>query len=256
MPDVTVVVATRLRPERLRFLTELHASLDAQDADWEAVLAIDGADPALLPTPLAADSRVRVLPLPRPVGAACARNLAVNLASGRALTWADDDDVLPPFSLSSRLHHLDNTGLGWVAGDSADLYDDGSLHLWKCSTPSGRHEPGAVWAYWPTPHHTIPLGPTTILARTHLWSAIGGMGGLVQGEDYLALRVTHLAAGELLPQVVYHYRKHPHQLTRQTQYDELEAAARNFAWRSGNDLALALGHRPHTGRKTAGGATL
>lgn len=173
----------------------MHASLDAQDADWEAVLALDGADPALLPAPLAADPRVRVLALPRPVGAACARNLAVNLARGKALTWADDDDVLPRWSLSSRLHHLDNTGLGWVAGYSADLHSDGSLHLWRCPVPPGRHEPGAVWSYWPTPYHTIPIGPTTIMARTGLWSAIGGMGGLVQGEDYLALKVTFMAAG-------------------------------------------------------------
>ncbi|MCL2729701.1 MAG: glycosyltransferase [Actinomycetia bacterium] len=218
----------------------MHASLDAQDADWEAVLALDGADPALLPEPLAADPRIRVLALPRPVGAACARNLAVNLARGKALTWADDDDVLPSWSLSSRLHHMRKTGLGWVAGYSADLQPDGSTRVWRCPTPPGRHEPGAVWTYWPTPHHTIPIGPTTIMARTRLWSAIGGMGGLVQGEDYCALKVTHLAAGELLPQVVYHYRKHDHQLTKQADYDELEDAARLFAWRSGNDLASIL----------------
>lgn len=229
----------------------MHASLDAQDVGWEAVLALDGADPALLPAPLAADSRVRVLALPRPVGAACARNLAVNLARGTALTWADDDDVLPKFSLSRRLHHLNNTGLGWVAGYSADLHDDSSLHLWRCPVPPGRHEPGAVWTYWPTPHHTIPIGPTTIMARTQLWSAIGGMGGLVQGEDYLALKVTFLAAGELLPHVVYHYRKHEAQLTKQADYNDLEDTARIFAWRSGNDLASALALPAHTGPRGA-----
>lgn len=218
----------------------MHASLDAQDADWEAVLALDGADPAQLPASLAADPRVRILALPRAVGAACARNLAVNLARSPTLTWADDDDRLPQGSLSSRLHHLNHTGLGWVAGYSADLHDNGAIRLWRCPVPPGRHEPGAVWTYWPTSHHTIPIGPTTILARTSLWSAIGGMGGLVQGEDYCALKVTCLAAGELLPQVVYHYRKHDAQLTKQPDYDDLEDAARLFAWRSGNDLASAL----------------
>ncbi|WP_435127332.1 glycosyltransferase family 2 protein [Actinacidiphila sp. bgisy144] len=242
-----MVTATRLRPERLDYLTELHASLEAQDADWEAVLALDGADPAQLPEPLAADPRVRVLVLPRPVGAACARNFAVNEVRTEFMTWADDDDVLPRFSLSSRLHHLRNTALGWVAGYSADLSPDGSLQVWRCPTPPGRHEPGQVWTCWPSPHHTIPIGPTTILARTSLWSVIGGMGGLVQGEDYLALKITSLAAGELLPQVVYHYRKHPHQLTSQPHYDELEDAARIFAWRSGNDLASALAPKPGTG---------
>ncbi|WP_225847427.1 glycosyltransferase family 2 protein [Streptomyces sp. HPF1205] len=241
-------MATRLRPERLDYLTELHASLAAQDADWEAVLALDGADPGRLPEPVAADARVRVLALPRPVGAACARNLAVNEVRTEFMTWADDDDLLPPFSLSSRLHHLKNTGLGWVAGYSADLFPDGSTRVWRCPTPPGRHEPGQVWTYWPSPHHTIPIGPTTILAPTRLWSAIGGMGGLVQGEDYLALKITSLAPGELLPQVVYHYRKHDAQLTRQPDYDNLEDQARVFAWRSGNDLASALALQPGTGR--------
>jgi len=51
--------------------------------------------------------------------------------------------------------------------------------------------------------------------------------------------------------VVYHYRKHDAQLTRQTGYDELEDAARIFAWRSGNDLASALTYQPHTGPRAA-----
>jgi hypothetical protein len=218
----------------------LHASLQAQDADWEAVLALDGADPALLPQPLAADPRVRVLALPRPVGAACARNLAMNTVRTPFMTWTDDDDLLPPLSLSSRLHHLRGSGLGWVAGYSADLHPDGTVHPWTCPTPPGRHESGDVWTYWPAPQHTIPLGPTTILAPTRLWSAIGGMGGLVQGEDYLALKITSLAAGELLPRVVYHYRKHDAQLTRQPDYNDLEGQAREFAWQSGHDLASLL----------------
>jgi hypothetical protein len=153
---------------------------------------------------------------------------------------ATNDDILPRGSLSSRLDHLHTTALGWVAGYSADLHPDGTAKVRRCPTPLGWHEAGEVWRYWPSPRHTIPIGPTTIMARTPLWSAIGGMGGLVQGEDYLALRVTHLAAGALLPQVVYHYRKHPHQLTKQADYDDLEDAARLFAWKSGNDLVSTL----------------
>jgi hypothetical protein len=40
MPHATVVIATRLRPERLFCLPELHARLDAQDVEWEAILAL------------------------------------------------------------------------------------------------------------------------------------------------------------------------------------------------------------------------
>ena len=76
------------------------------------------------------------------------------------------------------------------------------------------------------PEDTIPIGPTKILARTDLVRA-APMGGLVQGEDYVAaLGVTSLAPGILLPVPVYRYRKHPGQMTRQDDYDVLEARAR------------------------------
>lgn len=55
----------------------MYESLTRQSVPWEAVIALDGADRTRLPTPLAEDSRVCILALPRQVGAACARNLAL-----------------------------------------------------------------------------------------------------------------------------------------------------------------------------------
>ncbi|CAO0837285.1 Glycosyltransferase 2-like domain-containing protein OS=Streptomyces microflavus OX=1919 GN=Smic_07820 PE=4 SV=1 [Streptomyces microflavus] len=71
----------------------MHASLTRQSAPWEAVIALDGASPDRLPAPLAQDPRVRTLVLPRAVGAACARNLALNLVQTPYVNWADDDVV-------------------------------------------------------------------------------------------------------------------------------------------------------------------
>lgn len=89
---------------------------------------------------------------------------------------------------------------------------------------------------------TIPIGPTTILARTDLVRA-APMGGLVQGEDYCAaLGVTALASGILLPTPVYKYRKWGGQMTAQAAYDQLEAAAREHAWQYGRSLRAVL-HR-------------
>ncbi|MBL1086550.1 glycosyltransferase [Streptomyces actinomycinicus] len=237
VPCITIVIATELRPDRLGYLAAAHASLDRQDVPWEALVAIDGADPARLPSALARDPRVRTLALPRHVGAACARNLALNEVRTELMNWMDDDDELPPGSLSVRLRALYETGVGWAAGYSEDLHPDGSTTLWRCSTPPGRHDAGDVWTYWKDPSDTIPLGPTTILARTELVRAAGGMGGLVQGEDYCAaLGVTALAPGVLLPVPVYRYRKHAGQMTRQESYDELEARARIHAWNFGRCL--------------------
>ncbi|MET8829841.1 glycosyltransferase [Streptomyces sp. NPDC004610] len=217
----------------------MHTSLTRQRVPWEAVIALDGADPARLPRPLARDPRVRTLALPRPVGAACARNLALNEVRTRYVNWADDDDEFTPWAMALRLRTLRRTGVGWCAGYSQDLHADGTTTLWRCPTPPGRHEAGGVWAYWKHPSDTIPLGPTTLLTRTDLARA-APMGGLVQGEDYCALAVTCLADGILLPVPVYRYRKHPGQMTAQATYHELETQARTFAHRYGTSLLSAM----------------
>ncbi|MFC8708878.1 MULTISPECIES: glycosyltransferase [unclassified Streptomyces] len=241
---ITVVVATRLRADRLAHLQAMHASLTRQSVPWQAVIALDGADAADLPTPLAEDARVRTLQLPRPVGAACARNLALNLVNTAYVNWADDDDLFTDDALSARLGVLESTtGAGWCAGWSEDMHPDGTTRLWRCPAPPGRHEAGDVWTYWRSPADTIPIGPTTILARTELVRA-APMGGLVQGEDYMtAVGITSLAPGILLPQVVYRYRKHAGQMTASPEYSLLEAAAREHAWNYGRSLRAAV-HGP------------
>ncbi|WP_437064752.1 glycosyltransferase family 2 protein [Streptomyces sp. enrichment culture] len=237
---MTVVIATRLREDRLDYLTAMHASLTRQSVPWEAVIALDGADPARLPAPLTADQRVRIVALPRPLGAACARNLALTQVRTPYVNWADDDDEFTDDAMRVRLTILESTGVGWCAGWSQDWYPDGSTTLWRCPTPPGRHEPGDVWTYWPSPHTTIPIGPTTLLARTELVRA-APMGGLPQGEDYMAaVGVTSLASGILLPVPVYRYRKHPGQMTAQPGYDQLETAAREHAWQYGRSLRSAV----------------
>ncbi len=228
-PPITVVIASRLREDRLDYLTAMHASLTRQSVPWEAVIALDGADPSRLPAPLAADPRIRTLTLPRPVGAACARNLALTQVRTKFVNWADDDDEFTDGAMTARLSALESTGVGWCAGWSEDLHPDGSTTLWRCPTPPSRHEAGDVMNYWARPQDTIPIGPTTILARTDLVRA-APMGGLVQGEDYMAaVGVTVLAPGILLRLPVYRYRKHPGQMTQQASYDQLEAAAREHA---------------------------
>ncbi|MFI8103429.1 glycosyltransferase family 2 protein [Streptomyces sp. NPDC086023] len=237
---MTVVIATQLRPDRLSYLQEMHASLTRQTVPWEAVLVLDGAPPENVPASIAADPRVRVLALPRSVGAACARNLGLNLVNTEFVNWADDDDVFPDWSLGVRLAAVTDR-LGWVAGYSADWLPDGTTRVWECPTPPGFHAAGDVVTYWPLPQDTIPIGPTTILARTRLVRAAGGMGGLVQGEDYMAaVGVTNLAPGVLLPLPVYKYRKHEGQMTQGEQYDELELAARQHAHAYGHALRNAF----------------
>jgi hypothetical protein len=129
------------------------------------------------------------------------------------------------------------TDLGWCAGWSADLHLDRSITTWRCSTPPGFHA-GDFWRHWESPDATIPIGPTTLLARTELVRASGGYAALPQGEDYAYLvGVKNGAArGALLPTVVYHYRKHAEQMTAQPEYPAMELQARRFAWNHGKHL--------------------
>ncbi|MGW0866343.1 glycosyltransferase family 2 protein [Streptomyces sp. NPDC002611] len=165
---VTVVIASSLREDRLDYLTAMHASLTRQSVPWEAVIALDGASPDRLSAPLAQDPLVRTLALPRPVGAACARNLALTKVRTPYMNWADDDDEFTHDDMAVRLNTLESTGVGWCAGWSEDQYPDGSTTPWRAPTPPGRQEAGDVWTYWKSPADIIPIGPTTILARTDL----------------------------------------------------------------------------------------
>ncbi|MFD4476435.1 glycosyltransferase family 2 protein [Streptomyces sp. NPDC058471] len=241
-PDITVVIATQLRPERLGYLVELHASLTRQTVPWEAVLVLDGADRALLPKPLAADPRIRVVELPRPVGAAAARNLGLRLVRTKYVCYSDDDDLLSDDSFAVRHQRITETGLGWVAGWSADLHPDGTITIWRCPTPPGVHQPGDVTGYWASPDAQIPLGQTMLLAHTDLVVAAGGHGGLPVGEDFVMVSgVTNLAPGELLPHVVYYYRQHAGQMTEGgPTYRDLRGPSRDFAFRHGIALRTTL----------------
>ncbi len=236
--EVAVITPTRLRPERLEYLLELYASLQRQDTSWQWVLSLDGVSNAQVPEALRHDSRVTVVELPRAVGAGAARNFALNEVNASWCTTADDDDLLPDGSLSVRLRHAREHELGWCGAWSADLHLDGTTTTWRCPTPPGFHEPGDVWRYWTTPEATIPIGPTTLLARTDLIRGSGGYAALPQGEDYAYLvGITGGARGALIPEVVYYYRKHSEQMTAQPSYPAMEARARQFAWRHGEHLA-------------------
>jgi hypothetical protein len=204
------------------------------------VVAVDGDHARPLPAAIEADPRVRVLRVGRPVGAAHARNLALGLARGRYVTSADDDDHLPRGSLEQRLHAIATLSLGWVAGRLADLRD-GALSPWDCAVSPGAKAPGDVWRSWSCPCLEFPLGPTTLLVEADLLRSVGGWHGLPQAEDLgMVLAVTGRAAGAMLDDVVYAYRRHPDQLTAQPGFLELEPLVRHITFERGRLLAAGV----------------
>lgn len=228
---VSVITPTRLLPERVPMLLELHHSLQANRCRVEHVVVVDGNPQAAIPAELRDNATVYVVP--KAVGQAAARNFGLCLAQGEWITSADDDDLLPSGSIDQRLEAL--------AAHPECLWSAGYL-----SEPERRHKeilrpgrlaPGDVWRAWSDPDHPIPLGPTSLLIDRALLRRLGGWMGLCQGEDLgMMMAVTSTAPGVLIDSWVYHYRMHPGQMTQAPDFVGLESLCRRCAWQRGQQL--------------------
>ncbi len=238
-PQVSVLTPTRLLPERIGFLLELHADLLAADVDYEWIVAVDGEPGRIVPTSIVDDPHARIIRTGRPVGAAAARNLALGLARAAYITSADDDDRLPPGSLTARLRALVAGDAGWTAGRLADL-QGGRMTPIPTPIAPGPVDPGGVWRAWGCPCQRFPLGPTTLMVRARLLRSVGGWQGLPQAEDLgMTLSVTGRSRGVMLDQVVYAYRSHHRQMTRGSTFQQLEPLVRHIAYERGRIIAGA-----------------
>ena len=228
---VSVITPTRLLPDRVPRLLELHHSLHANSCSVEHVLVVDGNPGAEIPDGLLESATI--YRLPKQVGPAAARNFALQMARGEWITSADDDDRLPPQAIDRRLAALaSHPDCLWSAGY---LSEPSRRHL-EIMAP-GIYGPGAVWRAWPTPSHPIPLGPTSLLVQADLLRRLGGWMGLCQGEDLgMMMAVTSSASGVLIDEWVYEYRMHPGQMTKAPDFDQLESLCRHCAWQRGSLL--------------------
>lgn len=118
-PDITLVMSTRNRAERLMCSLEYFRALEPGVA-WEAVLVDNGstdATPALLAEFAAAmQPRARVLSVPQP-GISRARNAGWRAARGRIVAFTDDDCYAAPDFLRRIVDCFQEApSLGYVGG--------------------------------------------------------------------------------------------------------------------------------------------
>ncbi|MCP9811820.1 MULTISPECIES: glycosyltransferase [Synechococcales] len=231
MTTVSVITPTRLLPDRLPMLSKLNRSLNENNCSIEHVIVVDGNDLEALPAELAANATV--IASARPIGQAAARNLGLLVARGEWITSADDDDWLYPHSIDKRLAAINGqAGAQWAAGYCTDdLKNDPAI------VAAGPCLAGDVWRAWPSPHDSIPLGPTTLLVQAALLKRVGGWMGLPQGEDVgMMIAVTSSAPGVLISDYVYHIRLHVGQMTKSAWFDDLELLSRRSAWERGQTI--------------------
>ena len=212
-------------------LSTLNRSLSENNCSIEHVIVVDGNDLEALPAELAANATV--IASARPIGQAAARNLGLLVARGEWITSADDDDWLYPHSIDKRLAAINGqAGALWAAGYCTD-----DLKIDPAIVAAGPCQAGDVWRAWPSPHDSIPLGPTTLLVQAGLLKRVGGWMGLPQGEDVgMMIAVTSSAAGVLISEYVYHIRLHVGQMTKSAWFDDLELLSRRSAWERGQTI--------------------
>jgi glycosyltransferase involved in cell wall biosynthesis len=228
---VSVITPTRLSPDRLDMLVELNQSLQLNHCEVEHIIVVDGSNQDAIPHQIR--QQATIIGSSRSIGQAACRNLGLVVARGAWITSADDDDLLPPHSIDQRLQAIaDQPNALWAAGYIKEKSDEQPQIM-----PAGPCAPGDVWRAWPTPNHSIPLGPTCLLVETNLLKRVGGWMGLSQGEDLgMMMAVTCTAPGILIDSCVYHYRMHGNQITKSPWFDELELLSRTCAWQRGEQI--------------------
>jgi glycosyltransferase involved in cell wall biosynthesis len=116
-PPVSVVIATRDRPQLLRNAIAAALAQD-YDADVEVLAVFDQSEPDRTLEKLSdrAGRRVRVLRNTRTPGLAGARNSGAEAATGDLLAFCDDDDEWLPGKLRAQVARLRETAADTVVG--------------------------------------------------------------------------------------------------------------------------------------------
>ncbi|MFC6874608.1 glycosyltransferase family 2 protein [Halobellus marinus] len=105
MPEVSVVLPTYNRRETIG--RALKSVLSQEFSDLECIIIDGGSDDGTYKTVRSiADNRVRYVYTQSPRSPAIARNLGIDLASGKYIAFIDSDDVWMPMKLSCQVGHL------------------------------------------------------------------------------------------------------------------------------------------------------
>lgn len=195
-PEVSVVMATRDRPQLLRRAV---ASVLAQDTEVpiEIVLVYDGTEiDELEDLPLPPHRTVRALANGRTSGLAGARNTGILEAGSPLVAFCDDDDEWTPSKLRRQLPLFEDPDVV-LAATGIDIHSAGGTHV--------REAPASVELADLLRSRITALHPSSFVLRA---AALRGDLGLVdedlpggQGEDYdMLLRAAKLGRIRAIPE--------------------------------------------------------
>jgi glycosyltransferase involved in cell wall biosynthesis len=206
-PAVSVVVATRHRPELLRRAV---SSILGQDYPGvvECVVVFDQSEPDLGWGELEGRRRLRCTSNRRSPGLAGARNTGVMLAEGELVAFCDDDDAWLPTKLSEQVARLAEDPEAAVAGCGILIESEGRTH--PRVPPTDRIVLGQLLR-----SRVMELHPSTLLVRRRaLLDGIGLVDEAIPGsyaEDYeWLLRAARTGPILAVRKPLVRVRWHPH----------------------------------------------
>jgi len=143
VPNVSVIIPTHNRPDRLR--NALHSVLDQTERDIEIFVIDDGsADDAAADVVAACrDARVIYIRLPVSLGPAAARNAGIVRATASYIAFLDDDDEWLPEKLQTQIAVLQQSESHVGVVHTACITVDKIAGTIVTSRPSGAFDPGS-----------------------------------------------------------------------------------------------------------------
>jgi len=187
---VSIIIPTHDRP--LALARAAVSALRQTHNDIEVIVVDDGSEPPVDPERGGfADPRLIVLRNDRAMGGAAARNRGLAAATGRWVTFLDDDDALAPTMLVSALAAIDISHLPppVAALTAVEVVDEAgaSLNIRRAPTLTRGH----ILGLDPLPRGTSPFTKQSLVIRRDLLLSIGGfdetLGSRLHTELFLRL---------------------------------------------------------------------
>jgi glycosyltransferase involved in cell wall biosynthesis len=205
VPAATIVIPTHDRPLLLQ--RAVASALAQTTTDIEVIVVDDAsAEPVRVQ---ARDPRLRVFRNQRSLGVSAARNVGLEHARGRWITFLDDDDELLPDMVQASLEVARRSGLPApvaVLSGVEDLRTDGVVV--RICEPIAVPRGGDLFGH--RFQQTYTQQTNSLFAPAAVLRAIGGWDGSLKGleDDDLLLRLVQVCSIEALPQVTYRLHAH------------------------------------------------
>jgi glycosyltransferase involved in cell wall biosynthesis len=166
MPDISVVVPTRNRPNLLRLA--LFTALRQRGVSVEVIVVDDASTDDTTGAISDLVSRgVRLFRQLSPSGVSATRNHGISEARGEWIAFLDDDDLWAPDKLIEQLKAVTATGRTWVY--AGDVNVDASLRVLSASPPPS---PEQVMEALPR-YNPVPTGASNVMVRADVLEEAG-----------------------------------------------------------------------------------